>query len=231
MPTNPIQAVFFDLGGTLLHPVNVGRVYAETAARFGCTLDEETLAGRFRAAFRAQERLDAARGWVTSEARERERWQSIVRDTLGDIRDFDACFAELYDFYARPSGWTLDPEAPELLRVLHQRGVRLGVASNYDHRLYGLVRGIPELAPLSLFVVSADVGFRKPAAPFFAAMWHAAQAPAESILMVGDDLESDYQGARAAGMQAVLLDPRGRHVDGTMNRITSLNELRKLSSV
>jgi putative hydrolase of the HAD superfamily len=219
------RAVFFDLGGTLLHPVSVGDVYAEIGRRHGSARSAVELRNRFGAAFRAQEEVDRGRGWITDEARERDRWRSIVRDTLDDVADFEACFADLYRFYAGPQGWTLDPEAAAVLQDLQGRGIRLGIASNYDHRLFSLVRAIPELAPLELLVVSADVGQRKPAPAFYQAVQRAANVPADSILMVGDDVVCDYEGALACGLRAVLLDPAARLEGGNISRIGKLSEL------
>lgn len=222
----PNQAIFFDLGGTLLHPVSVGETYARIASRYGCTLPADVLKARFIKAFRAEEEADRQRGWITSETREADRWRSIVRSVCAGLTDFESCFAELYAFYAAPQGWTLDADAAALLTDLRGRRIALGVASNYDHRLFGLVRAIPELAPLEHLIVSAAVGWRKPAPAFFEAVQKAVSLPMERILMVGDDLASDYEGARACGMQAVLLDPAGRWSSRTDLRcIATLKEL------
>jgi FMN phosphatase YigB (HAD superfamily) len=45
------------------------------------------------------------------------------------------------------------------------------------------------------------------------------------ILLVGDDLVNDYEGARAAGMHAVLLDPRRREPVPEEVRIGRLDDL------
>ncbi len=46
------------------------------------------------------------------------------------------------------------------------------------------------------------------------------------ILYVGDDPGNDYAGAEAAGMQALLYDPSGKHAGLSVRRIRSLSELR-----
>ena len=45
----------------------------------------------------------------------------------------------------------------------------------------------------------------KPAAPFFTAALEDLDAPAESAVMVGDDLEADIGGAIAAGLRGILV--------------------------
>ena len=87
-----------------------------------------------------------------------------------------------------------------------------------------MVAGLPQLARLAdRLVISADVGFRKPAPEFFREVIRAAGFEPRAILFVGDDVENDYHGARAAGLGAVLLDPRSEA--NVERRIASLSEL------
>jgi putative hydrolase of the HAD superfamily len=217
--------VIFDAVGTLLHPEPAAHaVYAEAGRRHGSRLDADTIRRRFRAAFARQEELDRAAGWRTDEAREVERWRQIVAETLADLPDPSACFRELYVYFARPSGWRVDADAAEVLSSLRARGVTVGVASNFDGRLRGVLAGFPVLADLAPVVVSAEVGWRKPAPRFFAELVAHFGVAAEQILFVGDDRGNDYDGARAAGLRAVLLDPQGREGQG-VERIGRLGEL------
>jgi FMN phosphatase YigB (HAD superfamily) len=48
--------------------------------------------------------------------------------------------------------------------------------------------------------------------------------PAAEVLLVGDDRVNDYEGARAAGLRAVLVDPT-RGNTGAPDVIGNLNEL------
>jgi putative hydrolase of the HAD superfamily len=221
----PIRAIFFDAVGTLIHPdPPAGVVYAAIGRRFGSRLDPETVGRRFRAAFRRQEDLDAGQGLRTSEDRERRRWQAIVAEVLDDVTDGAGCFQELYAYFARPEIWRVDPEAATALGQLAGRGLLLGLCSNFDSRLRRVAAGRPELAALRHLVISSEVGWRKPAAPFFAQLAECTMLPAEQILVVGDDPDNDHDGARAAGLQAILFDPR-RQADPGVLRITHLSEL------
>jgi putative hydrolase of the HAD superfamily len=225
---NDITFVYFDAGGTLLlpHP-GVGEIYAEFGRRYGSSLDADELTRRFRAAFRRQEALDAEIGWRTDDARELARWRAIVAEALDDVTEPDACFEALYRHFARPDAWACPPETAEVLRELAARGYGLGVASNFDERLYAIVAGKPELRPVRLVQTSAAAGWSKPAAAFFDAAARTAGAPPGRILFVGDDLRNDYDGPRAAGFAAVLLDPGGRSERPDVARIGGLAELMK----
>jgi putative hydrolase of the HAD superfamily len=229
MPRNWIDdrtaAVVFDAVGTLLHPEPPAhRVYAEVGRRRGSRLDDDTIRRRFRAAFARQEEVDRAAGWRTDEGREVERWRRIVAETLDDLPDPSACFRELYDHFARPSGWRVDADAGPVLSALRARGLTVGVASNFDERLRSVLAGFPLLADLSPVVVSAEVGWRKPAPAFFAVLVGRCEVAAGRVLLVGDDRGNDYYGARAAGLWAVLLDPTGK-AGGGVDRVGRLAEL------
>ncbi|HEY7308946.1 MAG TPA: HAD-IA family hydrolase [Gemmataceae bacterium] len=218
--------LFFDAVGTLIHPEpSAPSVYTAVGRRFGSRLDEAAIAIRFRAAFRRQEEVDYAGGLRTSEEREVARWLTIVREVLDDVSDAEACFEELYEHFARPDAWACALETAEVLNTLASRGHVLGIASNFDQRLRSLVQHLSALRAVRHLVISSEIGWRKPAREFFAEMCRKARAPWEQILYVGDDPINDYDGARAAGLQAVLLDPHHRASIPPPARLASLTNI------
>jgi putative hydrolase of the HAD superfamily len=219
-----IRAVFFDAVGTLLMPaVPVWTTYAECARRHGMNVSEDDVSARFVAAFMRQEKRDLQDGWRTDEAREQARWRAIVAEVFPGA-DADACFAELWQWFSTAVAWAVNPDAPAVLAALADRGLVVGIASNFDSRLNGLLASMPELSALrDRSVVSSSVGWRKPAREFFAALVRAAGSAPERILYVGDDLRNDVHGATAAGLRAVLYDPEIRPNSG--DRIHSLRDL------
>jgi putative hydrolase of the HAD superfamily len=222
-----VRAVFFDAVGTLIHPaVPAPRKYADAAARAGLTLTEGEVRARFVAVFRDEEKRDREASWVTSEEREVARWRHVVARTLAGAADPDALFRELYDHYAEPEAWAVDPVATRVFAELRGRGLVLGLASNYDRRLEAVVDGHAELRGLlPNVVISSRVGHRKPGGAFFAAVLGTVNGLSpDEIAFVGDDVENDYAGATAAGMLAILLDPQGRHPN-IANRVAALDEL------
>jgi putative hydrolase of the HAD superfamily len=221
-----VRAVFFDAVGTLLHPDPPAvAVYHEVGARLGSRLTLAEVKARFAAAFAAEEESDRARGLRTDEDREVARWRGIVAAVLGDVTDADSCFRELYAHFARPQAWRLESEAAETLGGLAARGYVVGVASNFDHRLRGLVAGLPGLSAVGPVVISSEVGWRKPSSRFFEALCRQVRLPAGQVLLVGDDLDNDYLGARSAGLHALLFDPRGRSALPAPERLGRLGEL------
>jgi putative hydrolase of the HAD superfamily len=221
-----VRAIFFDAVGTLIHPQPPAvTVYAATGRRFGSRRTPEEIAVRFEAAFRRQEESDRAAGLRTDEAHEVARWRAIVGEVLDDATDPEACFQALFAHFARPDAWCCDAEAETTLRALANRGLALGIASNFDERLRGLVAALPALRPLRHLVLSSEVGWRKPAPDFFAAAGRRVGLPPGQILLVGDDRENDYEGALAAGWAALLFDPRGREAVAPAVRLARLGDL------
>jgi putative hydrolase of the HAD superfamily len=210
-----VRAVVFDAVGTLITPdPPAPAVYADVGRRHGSRLEPDVIASRFRAAFRAEEELDRAAGWRTSDNREERRWRAIVAATLDDVADLEACFGELWLHFARPGSWRCDPTVGRVIPELWRRGFTVGMASNFDGRLRTVVAGLPAVAALRPIVISSEVGWRKPAAEFFQELVKAVgRSPAE-VLHVGDDVLNDCDGALAAGLRAL-------HV----SRIGSLAEL------
>jgi putative hydrolase of the HAD superfamily len=218
-----VRAVFFDAVGTLIHPAEPpARTYAAVAARRGIVLDEAEIGRRFRAAFRTEDERDRAAGWVTSEVREVERWRNIVSATLGD----DRCFPELWDYFAKPEAWTVDPDARTVFDALKDRGLVLGLASNFDQRLLGVIEGHDVLLPLKPHVVvSSQVGYRKPSGYFFSAIvGSVTNIMPDWIVYVGDDLENDFHGAGAMAFRSLLYDPHSRQRE-ISNRLGDLRDL------
>src|SRR5207302_4890223 len=109
--------------------------------------------------------------------------------------------------FSQPKSWHVHEDAAVVLPALVQRGYTLGIASNYDHRLRAVAAGIPEFGYFSHFAISAEIGWRKPAPEFFAALCTQAGFDPRQIVLLGDDLANDYEGARSAGLHGVLVDP------------------------
>ncbi|MBI4880178.1 MAG: HAD-IA family hydrolase [Planctomycetes bacterium] len=197
-----IEIVFFDAGGTLIHPEpGVGEVYARAGRMFGVDAPPDALAASFRAAFHAKrsEGIPQSRAW----------WRDVVARSFlpfGAPADKEALFSHLYEHFARPEAWRVFPGVRRALDGLSRRKYRAGLISNWDERLEGLLAGLGLAARLCPRVISCRAGVEKPDARIFQlALAEAGVEPAHA-LMVGDDAEADVRGARGAGMRALLLE-------------------------
>ncbi len=111
-------------------------------------------------------------------------------------------FPELYERFARPEAWRIFEDVRPTLHALKARGVRLGIISNWDERLRGLLHRLQLDACFELIVVSCEAGAAKPALTIFREAATRLNLRPEFILHVGDSLEMDVLGAEAAGFQA-----------------------------
>jgi len=204
----PIRAVFFDAVGTLLFPQpSAPEIYSAVALKQGCELPVNVIRERFLAAYQLEEDTDRASSWITSERREVERWQRIVASTLPEITEPADCFRQLFDHFSHACSWRLHDGAETVFRKLRDRGLILGLGTNYDSRIWSVIAGMPALAELrDRVVVSAAVGYRKPAQEFFQEVIRQAGCEPREVLFVGDDRDNDYDGSRAAGLQALLIE-------------------------
>ena len=111
------------------------------------------------------------------------------------------------------------------LVAARSRGQRLVVVSNWDVSLHGVLRAL-ELEPLlDGILTSAGAGVRKPAPAIFEQALALAGAGPEWAIHVGDSLDEDVAGARAAGIEPVLVRRDGGPVVPGVRTISSLAEL------
>lgn len=221
-----IEGIVFDAVGTLIKPdPSVAAAYTAAARRQGIELEPEEVRARFQVHFQSDE-VHAEQGVLsTDEATERRRWRRIVAGVLPELPDPDRAFDELWDHFSTPKSWRCFPDVAPAMKALHQMGVSLCVGSNFDGRLRGVVRGLPELEPwLDSLVISSEVGYRKPHPQFFRAACDHLGLPPQRVLCVGDDVENDVLGAIRAGLSGVFLD-RGAERPADLPHVANLAAL------
>ena len=113
------------------------------------------------------------------------------------------------------------------LRELRGRGLRLVVASNWDCSLPAWLERAGLGSLLDGAVSSAVVGRAKPAPAVFRAALREAGVSAEEAVHVGDSVANDVEGARAAGLRAILV-ARGGEAPAGVETVRSLEELPSL---
>ena len=217
------KVVFFDVAGTLIRVRDgVGAQYARVADRFGVAADPRALEREFPRAFRAAPPM--AFPGVPPEAvpgLEREIWRGIVRavfDGAGVLPAFapgafDAYFDAVYRHFEDAAVWDVFPDVAPTLAALRALGCSLGVVSNFDSRVVPILDGL-DLAPwFESVTLSSRIGVTKPDPAIFARALACHGAEPADALHVGDSPVEDAEGARAAGLRAVLIDRAGRHAD------------------
>jgi putative hydrolase of the HAD superfamily len=222
-PLDGRLAVTFDAGFTLVEPYpSVGAVYDRVARGLGIeSPGVEALERRFYAAYQSRKE-QAIREWGNAEfsaGEERSRmwWSDVTRETFGDyVRQNESkqLFERLYEEFASARCWRLYPDVMPTLIALRMRGIRMAVVSNWDRRLRQTLGELGVAPFFETLCISSEVGAEKPHAPIFRSALDAFGLEPQLVLHLGDSLRDDYEGARAMGMGAILVERPGRPIDG-----------------
>jgi putative hydrolase of the HAD superfamily len=129
---------------------------------------------------------------------------------------------EITAAWARHENFELYDDAIPVLTELRERGLRLGLVSNSARDMHEFARH--HALDVEVGISSFHHGKTKPHASIFRAALELLELEPSQALMVGDTVEDDVEGARAVGIDALLLDRLGRYPD-FRPRIETLAEL------
>jgi putative hydrolase of the HAD superfamily len=133
----PPQVVFFDAAGTLFHVRgSVGEAYLSLARKYGVTASPQAIQQAFTRAFAdAPQPLFAVNDPQAIKSCERLWWFDLVHNVfyrVGMFEGFDDYFEEVFEHFARAEAWDLYPDTLSTLKILEERGVELGIVSNFE---------------------------------------------------------------------------------------------------
>jgi putative hydrolase of the HAD superfamily len=206
----PVRAVIFDAGNTLLRMnYDIIAAHLRTHGRAASSQRVE------EAELRARVRLDPhlAPGAASTESTDTHgRYLRYLLEHLAITDDAEIqAIARWRRGYNLPVGlWDrADPEALAALRRVREAGLVAGVISNSNGSVRSILAATGLAAHLAFIIDSSLVGVEKPDPRIFhLGLREAGVAPAEAVY-VGDLYSVDVLGARAAGLDGILLDPGG----------------------
>jgi len=228
------RVVLLDVGGTLVGPrVSFGTVYAEAAAALGLELDPGGVDRHIRDVWDEMNRQvpPGTNRYAHYPDGEEEYWlrfsrQTLERATSSALSDELArlALARIREAFADPGSWTVFADVRPTLERLVTQGTRLAVVSNWDSRLPWVLRMLDLARFFDDVGVSCFEGVEKPNPDiFFRVLARLGERPGDA-LHVGDVPEIDLAGARAAGIDGLLIDRHGRH-DGRAHVLRDLTPL------
>src|SRR3990170_5010693 len=230
--TRPLRAVFLDIGDTVMRPnPSWEGVYALAFREFGVDVEMSELHAALRRAYHHG-------GWGTEggfDPTEETSFQRTIEIDAAAIAELglepmpEAFYRRLAELFMLTSHWHIFPDAYPTLTALQERGLIVGAVSNWVWNLPELLHALDLVQHFDFIAASARIGFEKPHQRIFE--WALAEAGADpaTVIHVGDHVGADVEGARAVGIDGVLIDRFGRYApddvpDGTLV-IDSLEEL------
>lgn len=226
------DAVFLDAGGVLVSPLPARVVAA--LARVGITADADELLG---AHYRGMHAVDLARS-------DPEHFGDYYEGYLGHLglhaeldADLLAAAGEVLDAEWSAGGLWVEPVpgAAEGLALLAETGLPIVVVSNADGTVERLLEasGLVQVGPgpgveLLAVIDSGAVGVAKPDPAIFELALELVDVPPERVVHIGDAYHYDVGGARAAGIEPVLIDPFDLRPDLDCARLASLAEVARI---
>jgi putative hydrolase of the HAD superfamily len=222
----PIEAVLIDVGGVLLLPDH-DRI-AAALAQADVNVDRDLLDHAHYAGVAALDQFTEG---------DREIWvrynRAFARACNTPEDELDDAVEHLLNEFATGAVWSrIIPGSVEALQDLAALDVKLAIVSNADGDTEQRLRelGICQIGPgpgveMAAILDSTVVGVAKPDPRIFELALDSLDVPAESTMHVGDTPGADVDGARAAGVHPVLLDPFELHPDLDVERVASLADV------
>ncbi len=215
------KIIFLDAAGTLFDVRgSVGEVYRQLANSFGVTVNSQELNAAFSQSFASASPM-AFPGIELAKIPqlEFEWWQTVcakafqIAGVYHQFSDFPNFFAQLYAHFASAEPWFVYPDVFPALNKWQQQGIELAVVSNFDSRIYAVLKALNLAEYFTSVTISTEVGAAKPDSQIFTAALQKHNCLAENVLHIGDSLKADYCGAKAAGLKAIWLNREPEKVE------------------
>ena len=208
-------------------------IQSKAVAEFGLTVTEEGVLLGYSDAdtFLAEQNVREPLRLLGEAGKERvfaEYERRVLRGSGIEV-DSDIALAIWRRVRRVPYEMTTYADVRPALDAIRRRGLVLGVISNMNRGGDALAADVGLTGLVDFMVTSLEVGSEKPCRPIFEAALARAGVNAEEAVHVGDQVTSDVEGARQAGVLPVLIDRDGNHpnfVDAI--RIEELGQLIKV---
>lgn len=208
------KVIFLDAVGTLFGVKgSIGEIYGAIAASFDVNVAPTLLDKAFYKSFKASPPLAFPNVELAKIAQLEFLWWKVIAystftqvGVIEQFSSFDEFFSELYHYFAKSDPWFVYPDvSPSLIRW-QNKGIELGIISNFDSRIYPVLKQLDLERFFSSITISSHTGFAKPHQHIFTTALEKHDCLPSQAWYVGDSLTEDYYGAKAIGMKSFLLN-------------------------
>ncbi len=230
-----VRAILFDVYGTLAtwYPDRYV-LHSRAASKFGIEVTKQGIDTGYAVAeaFMTHQNTEAPVRLMSREERDQffAKFEQIVLQGCGIEVDLELANKIWREVAKQEYELVLYDDVLDNLSDLRERGYIVGIVSNVPSTGRQLADQLGLSDSVDFAVTSSEVGCEKPDRRIFVeALGRADDTLPDQALMVGDQIESDINGAVAAGIRPVLLDRNQQHMSFYGHpRITSLKELKTM---
>lgn len=215
----PLRAIFFDAGNTLVFP-DREKTLAPLKSRH-VEVSEEMIF----AAERASRRFRDANANGDPRHTDQQFWNIYYEELLSHLPNHRDLLPELVAAARNSANWRMVPAGTREQLLELKKKYRLGIISNSDGHIADLFVHLGLGGCFETITDSGCVGFQKPHPEIFHAALQSLNVVPEDSVYIGDVYSIDYTGARAVGMDAILMDPFGTYEHTDFPRIKRLEDL------
>ena len=216
-----IKHIFLDVGDTLLYlSIPPGIIYLSVLRKFGLIAPDHKdieLKEKFSSAWSKMNSV------MNPDSRDRYNihpggqdgwWKELIQNFLESIHgnlDFEIVedvYREIFQKFEDESLWRVEESFQDVLQFSREKEIPIGIISNWDYRLRGLLKRKGLLELFEPVIVSAEYGYEKPSYRIFEEAEKLSGCKPENLVYIGDKVELDYVTPNSRGWMAFVLGAR-----------------------
>jgi len=215
------KVVLFDLGGTLIKTASVPEIYRRILQVYGVNVSLDAISkahGENEKEFSLEKMVALQKGfWI--------RWNARVLERIGISGNREFLARKIDELWWDYADLKAEPDAVETVTQLKRKRIKVGVITNAFEGDYSKI--LQRLGWMDTFDVLVGIDACKRAKPnseiFLYALNKLGINPQE-VIFIGDSIKHDYEGAKKAGLKALLINREGKSL-ANVETITSLTEV------
>ena len=220
---NEIKAVLFDLGETLIRTAEPAEIHRRILEAHGVTIPIDAIA---KAHEKNMKEFDADEMCKQGQV----YWVAMnlkLLKNLGIEKNAELLAKKIDELWWEYADLGIYPDVKETLAELRRKGIKLGIVTNGLERDYKYVLSGLDLDGLFDIVVGSDACVKaKPNREIFLYAVNKLGMSPQEALFVGNSVKKDFEGARAAGLNALLIK-HGSQSPKNVEAIASISEVLK----